>query len=170
MFAKVFVTCRSHAYATALCGRDSVSGSEISKLLLVPASACLGSTIILEKGKSIYLDNISFWQLGPELRVSIGCLPQNSRCCSSLWETRRSQCWGKTHCSYFQSRAKLSHKRVNVTAKFSPVVEDSIDETSSSCSSSLVSHFTIVTHLEQSGVRSSWTHLISLGKQIDVPE
>ena len=70
----VFVTCTSHTYATASCGRDRVSGREISKLLLVPASACLGPTIILQKGRSIYSDKIAFWQLGPELRVSIGSL------------------------------------------------------------------------------------------------
>ena len=71
MLAKVFVTCRSHTYATASCGSDSVSGREVSKLLLVPVSACLESTIIFQKGKSIYLDKISFWQLGPGLRRGI---------------------------------------------------------------------------------------------------
>ena len=39
--------------------RERVSGREISKLLLVPASTCRESTTILLKGRSIYLDNIS---------------------------------------------------------------------------------------------------------------
>ena len=49
VLAQVFVTARSHTYATASCGSDRVSGRDISQVLLVRAPACVESTISYSK-------------------------------------------------------------------------------------------------------------------------
>ena len=65
--------------------------------------------------------------------------------------------------------AKLSHESIDVTAKLPTVMEDRVDETSSSRPSSLVSHLLKLRIYGKAVFEVLETHPISIVKQIDVP-
>ena len=110
-----------------------------------------------------------FGELRTQLTISVHCLTYHCSCCCCLWKTCIGKSWSSGHCSHFERGPEVSYKGVCVTAKFSTMMQNSVNKTTSAALSTVRSHFTLCRYCKPL-FKIFVEHGITLIQQINIPK
>ena len=114
-------------------------------------------------------DCFLFGELRTQLTISVHCLTNYCSCGGCLWKACIGKSWSSGHCGHFERGSKVSYKGVCVTAKFSAVVQNSVNKTTSATLSTLRAHFTLCRYCKPL-FEIFVEHGITLIQQINIPK
>ena len=114
-------------------------------------------------------DCFLFGELRTQLTISVHCLTYHCSCGGCLWKACIGKSWSSGHCGHFERGPKVSYKGICMTAKFSTMMQNSVNKTTSASLSTVRSHFTLCRYCKPL-FEIFVEHGITLIQQINIPK